>query len=809
MSDLEHDSLLVPPPSFMAAMHHPGILKGIYYAALAMVLLIAALYSLPSASQDTPDVVGLYPDSGFNASLIPYAAYKYIDADTSISDAVIAGDFQRSTQGPLTFGRAIGTMLFVFDVENRGDEVGRWVFSTGRVVVLAAEFCEFKDTELLSCFDSIGNPNHSKHLQEYHAHSLVFSLQPGERRRIALRFHGSNISILFPTIRTESGHQAAIWRNLQITTVATVATLVLVILNACLFFMIRNTAFGYFVLAELAFLYQSLHLVNYPTIYFFSENIGLGGVFSSLAHISFGVFSVRFAQVFLRTKASAPLLHNFLSGFLWLAACVLFVVLSQYLLPSITSRNAVFLSALVSTLASLILPFVGVWSAIRYGRYYLPLMFSWLILGGFCFYYTLAAMGVLEGIYEIRHWFGIIGFVEAFFITLTIGLELRLMQNREIQAQASLQEELVEKVQLLEESNELAQKKNVALTDLADRAQLILSAGHDARNFLFALHAVSECIQLAEEPEQVRRFGLQVAETADLLNNTLSTIIYSSSSVSSHSNLLTLEMVDVAALMKTLMLVHEQSAKQKGLGLSYRTSLSSFPGDATLITRIVSNLVSNAIKYSHRGRVLICARRRGGNVVFQVFDQGEGVDPQALSFLVDVKSERVRLQKEVEGEGVGLEISQVLAARLGGSIQARSSPGVGSCFELTMAAENAVAQPMTLMFSTGLAIPDTNSWPDENFVSLSTEDLPTLQPVDVIFLYPSTFRVLDAESLVPENASVVMVSDDRSIDFREEWSGKADMIVFAPLTPPLLRLAMTLLATKSSLAELSGDQGAP
>jgi CheY-like chemotaxis protein/anti-sigma regulatory factor (Ser/Thr protein kinase) len=109
--------------------------------------------------------------------------------------------------------------------------------------------------------------------------------------------------------------------------------------------------------------------------------------------------------------------------------------------------------------------------------------------------------------------------------------------------------------------------------------------------------------------------------------------------------------------------------------------------DPQLLGRILRNLVSNAIKYTDRGRVLIGCRRRGDRVRIEVWDTGCGIpaDQQRQIFweFVQVK-ERGRSRSRL---GLGLAIVDRLAKLLGHSVEIRSWPGRGSVFAVDMALE--------------------------------------------------------------------------------------------------------------------------
>ena len=107
--------------------------------------------------------------------------------------------------------------------------------------------------------------------------------------------------------------------------------------------------------------------------------------------------------------------------------------------------------------------------------------------------------------------------------------------------------------------------------------------------------------------------------------------------------------------------------------------------DPVLLERIVRNLVSNAVRYTERGRVLVGCRRARGALVVQVWDTGVGI----------AAGERERIFQEyyqignperdrAKGLGLGLAIVRRLAVLLGAELTLRSEPGKGSCFAIAV-----------------------------------------------------------------------------------------------------------------------------
>jgi hypothetical protein len=115
--------------------------------------------------------------------------------------------------------------------------------------------------------------------------------------------------------------------------------------------------------------------------------------------------------------------------------------------------------------------------------------------------------------------------------------------------------------------------------------------------------------------------------------------------------------------------------------------------DATRLKQILFNLLSNAVKFSNAGSVsLAVTRGSGATSVFEVTDTGIGMDEATLARLFErfVQADATTSRRH-GGTGLGLEISRSLARLMGGDITVRSTPGVGSCFAVTLPLETVAA----------------------------------------------------------------------------------------------------------------------
>lgn len=135
-------------------------------------------------------------------------------------------------------------------------------------------------------------------------------------------------------------------------------------------------------------------------------------------------------------------------------------------------------------------------------------------------------------------------------------------------------------------------------------------------------------------------------------------------------------------------------ARAKGLHLSYVPSTVVVDSDPVLIERIARNLLSNAVRYTDAGRIVVGCRRTHTHVRLQVIDTGRGIPADQQSRVFDDYYQLPhRDHGHEQGVGLGLAIVRRLAELLECPLALRSAPGQGSCFELRLVRVDAVVKP--------------------------------------------------------------------------------------------------------------------
>jgi len=146
--------------------------------------------------------------------------------------------------------------------------------------------------------------------------------------------------------------------------------------------------------------------------------------------------------------------------------------------------------------------------------------------------------------------------------------------------------------------------------------------------------------------------------------------------------------------------VHEQSAAQaKGLDLRFRLPKGGHPSlmvmtDPLLIHSVLRNLLSNAIRYTPRGGVLVAARRKGlRRIRIEVWDTGIGIAPDQIDRVFEEFYQVGNAARDrSRGIGLGLAIVRRTAGVLGEEVTVRSKLGKGSVFAMELPLHH--AQPV-------------------------------------------------------------------------------------------------------------------
>jgi signal transduction histidine kinase len=153
--------------------------------------------------------------------------------------------------------------------------------------------------------------------------------------------------------------------------------------------------------------------------------------------------------------------------------------------------------------------------------------------------------------------------------------------------------------------------------------------------------------------------------------------------------LLEREPFDLQQVVREVLESSEAQAQEKGIELRFNGD--SLPliihADRSKISRILQNLLSNAIEYTpEHGDVWISARMNGSHVTLDLEDNGYGIPADELPYIFDRFSRVAKHKSEAVGTGLGLAIVKNLVEAHEGQIEVTSTEGQGSTFSVTLPA---------------------------------------------------------------------------------------------------------------------------
>lgn len=245
-------------------------------------------------------------------------------------------------------------------------------------------------------------------------------------------------------------------------------------------------------------------------------------------------------------------------------------------------------------------------------------------------------------------------------------------------ANETLEARVMERTLELEDALARAERAN------ASRVRFVAAVGHDLMQPLSAatLYVGSLIEEAGGTPMQAKLEKTQ--RSLDSVSALLEALL-DISRLEAGQAALTIEPISLGPLFDQLREDFTPVAERKGLQLIVRPAQGTVVSDRLYLRRILQNLISNAIRYTDRGRILVAARDRPGSMLIQVRDTGRGIAPEDQQVIFAEFKRLDAKASAAEGLGLGLAIVDRAASLLGHTLNLRSASGCGSTFSVEVA----------------------------------------------------------------------------------------------------------------------------
>lgn len=275
--------------------------------------------------------------------------------------------------------------------------------------------------------------------------------------------------------------------------------------------------------------------------------------------------------------------------------------------------------------------------------------------------------------------------------------------------------------------------------------RFLASASHDLRQPLQTLTFIHSLLSRSAEAEEVRLLASRMQQAVSAMSGMLDTML-DINQIQAGIITYELENIPVAEILSNLFNEFSYHAHAKALELRMARSSAVIRTDRRLFEQMIRNLLSNAIRYTDTGRILIGCRRRNGRLRIEIWDTGIGISERELPKVFG-EYHKVGTGNRVSsgGVGLGLSIVQRLAGLLGHSIHVRSWPSRGSMFSIEV--DLASDAPDEARRHSGDAVSSVQASPRLTARILLVEDEPDLRQMLEILLKKAGHDVVSTATL--------------------------------------------------------------
>jgi len=230
---------------------------------------------------------------------------------------------------------------------------------------------------------------------------------------------------------------------------------------------------------------------------------------------------------------------------------------------------------------------------------------------------------------------------------------------------------------------------------ILEKDRFLATVSHEIRSPMNGVFGMADALSRTELDEKQSRYLSVLMDACDTMLSIANQLLEKGKLDSGQSTLVPVDF-DIADLVASLVAEFEDRAKKSGLVLELDTKIlanSRIHFDKMRLSQVISNLISNAIRYTDEGRVVVRAILQTGHdgkrhLVLSVEDSGIGIPPGQHARIFEPFMSANPVESATRGgTGLGLSVVRGLVGLMGGTIRVDSAPGLGSTFTVDLTVE--------------------------------------------------------------------------------------------------------------------------
>lgn len=637
---------------------------------VANMLFSALVYAL-----NPEPIMSLKPGHSYK-ELAPFINYLEDPAhDLELTDIIAATSLKKLPDTRIGFGASRSIYWLKLPVRNDSAEPGDWklLFKVRFMDPLSVFWIDHQgiSTQILQ------NSPDQPHSFRGSAHRYLvtdFAIPPGQAGHLIIRYGSKGSTTLPVEILSESLLADEDLKNAVINTFFFGAILMLILINLFQFFAVSRPAYFFYSCQELLILLYITQMEGYNFVFLWPE----APIWNSQASTYLGyltlLFPVLFMCSFLNTKNRTPLLDRAAKIF---TVLVMTIVLFSPFIETITLNRTGFYMTLV--MLTLLLG-SGLYFVFHLhdkpARYYLA---GWLAAAAGGAVLSIEQLNLISnfpisGINSIK----LGALVEAIMLSAALADQVRQLKTQRDASQMQLVEVLEKRLEETEQLTRFEKDKNEALRWAQQQSDQLANATHDLRSPLYALRMAVKAQTDSQTSSEVMQF---LNRNMDYMQSLLADVITNARDTSRPK----VTVCNINEIFTTCAERHYSLLKEKSVSLRIAQTSAIVNTSPVLLERIIDNLLTNAVKYTHKGSILMGVRRRGECLEIQLHDTGPGLTEQqikdALKPFVQIES----WDQQSTGYGLGLSIVKSFCDQLDHQLTIHSRPGHGSVFGICIA----------------------------------------------------------------------------------------------------------------------------